>query len=63
MRANKKTQKEDFKPQFKNTRSKFYHKFASFDKDFENESNPNSGNSGAFWKQKGNEFFKLQNYD
>jgi hypothetical protein len=52
----------DVKAQYKNTRSKFYHKPHSFDRE-EPKQEPASQNTGGQWKEKGNEYFKGKNYD
>lgn len=54
----------DVKAQYKNTRSKFYHKPASFEKeDSGSEQGNGLQNTGGYWKGKGNEFFKNRAYD
>ena len=54
----------DVKAQYKNTRSKFYHKQASFEKEESgNEQGNGHQNTGGYWKGKGNEFFKNRAYD
>ena len=63
MRENNCKEKDNIKANYRNTRSKFYHKQASFDKDdSRNEEVNNQQNTGSYWKTQGNDYFKTKNY-
>jgi|688.fasta_scaffold514242_1 hypothetical protein len=63
MRGHNYREKDNIKAHYRNTRSKFYQKQASFDKDdTRNDDAANQQNTGTYWKTQGNDYFKAKNY-